>query len=194
MVDYAANSAGAEQKAQNIENIYTSQGAPQALAALSNDFAKTMNAPGTAPADGAAQNWSEFSRLGATDERSGVLNGLAIEWAGQQMSQRNVNELRYTELLPQNDAKADPNLPGVQLDNIMVRDLQSNWVENANLTAMGQDGVPMDAGTVTLGSAQLAIDRNGAEDNRQALIAEENPLPLPKLSLWASIESDAGLS
>jgi hypothetical protein len=194
MVDDAANSSGAEQKAQNIENIYLIQGAPQALAALRDDFAKTMSAPGTAPADGAAQNWMEFSRLGATDQRNDVMTGLAVEWAGQQMSQRNVNELRYTELLPQNDVKADPNLPDVQLDKIMVRDLKNNWVDNANLTGMGQDGVPMDAGTVTLGSAQLSIDQEGAETNRQTLIAEETPLQLPKLSLWASIESDIVLS
>ncbi len=194
MVDYAGDSTGANQKAQNVENIYANQGAAAGLAALRDDFTKTMNAPGVNPADGTAQNWMEYSRLEATDTGISVMNGLAIEWASQQLNQRGATELNYSQLLPQKDEKADPNLPDVQLDKIMVRDLKTNWTDNTNITTAGQDDTPIDNGTIPLSSSNIQSARASLEQDRQVMIAEENPLPPPKPSLWQSLILDLGLS
>ena len=77
--------------------------------------------------------------------------------------------LRYNELLPAGDAGPDAPLPDVELDREMVKVLQINWVDYADLTRSQTRGYVADVQQITIKSRDdLLRDQSEQEDIRAA--------------------------
>jgi len=163
-----------EDAAVRIENIYYQEGPQKALAALAQDYQAALGGPN--PEAGRQQINDEVSRLEAHTARyqqSSPLVAIATQWC---LERHGLSDfpLRYTELLPAGDASPDASLPDVELDREMVKVLQVNWIDYANLTRSQTRGYVADVEQITIKSRNdLLQDQSEQEDIR----AVANNLP-----------------
>jgi hypothetical protein len=163
-----------EAAAVRIESIYYQEGPQRALEALAQDYRAALGGPN--PEAGRQQISDEVSRLEAHTARYqqySPLVAIATQWCLERHPATDF-PLRYTELLPAADAGPDASLPDVELDREMVKVLQINWIEYANLTRSQTRGYVADAQQITISSrSDLLQDQKEQEDVR----AVANNLP-----------------
>ena len=89
--------------------------------------------------------------------------------------------LRYGELLPTSDASPDAASPDVELDREMIKTLQNNWINYANLTRSETRGYVTEERQITLEFDALLKDQNDQEDVRVATknLADMKRAPKP---------------
>jgi hypothetical protein len=71
-------------------------------------------------------------------------------------------------LLPTSDASPNAALPDVELDREMIKVLQNNWINYANLTRSQTRGYVTDERQITLEFDALVKDQSDQEDVRVA--------------------------
>jgi len=157
-----------ESEALRIERIYYDQGSQQALEALAQDYRAALGGPD--PAAGRQQLDAEISRLEAHTARYlkySPLVAIATQWC---LGRHDANDfpLRYTELLPASDAQPNAAAPDVELDREMVKVLQINWSNYANLTRSQTRGVVVDERQIGLELGDLRKDQIDQEEVRAA--------------------------
>jgi hypothetical protein len=145
-----AASVPGEDDANRIEGIYYDQGPRPALEALRQDYLNAYAAPASQQA---LQKLSdEISRLEAHTTRYMQLSplaGIATEWCLQQHGPDDF-PLRYNFLLPARDSEPDARTADVELDKEMVKVLQINWINYANLTRSQTRGYVADEQQITI--------------------------------------------
>jgi hypothetical protein len=157
-----------ETEAIRIEEIYYEQGAQQALDALAQDYRRALAEP--SPQARRQQIDDEISRLEAHTTRYSKyspLVAIATQWCLKHHEARDF-PLHYDELLPPSDAGPDAAAPDVELDREMVKVLQNNWSNYANLTRSQTRGYVVDERQITLDFADLLKDQSDQEDVRAA--------------------------
>ncbi|MGP0090583.1 MAG: hypothetical protein ACLPKB_11595 [Xanthobacteraceae bacterium] len=158
-----------EDAAVRIENIYYQQGPQKALEALAQDYKAAWSGPN--PEAGRQQINDEVSRLEAHTARYlqySPLAAIATEWC---LERHGLSDfpLRYSELLPAADASPGASLPDVELDREMVKVLQINWIDYANLTRSQTRGYVADVQQTTIATrADLLKDQSEQEEVRTA--------------------------
>jgi hypothetical protein len=163
-----------EDAAVRIENIYYHEGPQKALEALARDYRAALG--GSNPEAGRQQINDEVSRLEAHTakyQQYSPLVAIATQWC---LERHGLSDfpLRYNELLPAGAASPDAPLPDVELDREMVKVLQINWIEYANLTRSQTRGYVADVQQITSKSRDdLLQDQSEQEDIR----AVANNLP-----------------
>jgi hypothetical protein len=156
-----------EDAAVRIENIYYREGPQKALEALAQDYKAALGGPN--PEAGRQQINDEVSRLEAHTARYqqySPLVAIATQWC---LERHGLSDfpLRYNELLPAGDAGPNAPLPDVELDREMVKVLQINWVDYANLTRSQTRGYVADVQQITIKSRDdLLKDQSEQEDIR----------------------------
>jgi hypothetical protein len=157
-----------ETDAVRIEDIYYEQGAQQALEALAQDYRRALGDP--SPQAGRQQIDDEISRLEAHTTRYSKyspLVAIATQWCLKRHEASDF-PLHYGELLPTSDASPDAAAPDVELDQEMIKVLQNNWSNYANLTRSQTRGYVVDERQITLELADLLKDQSDQEDVRAA--------------------------
>jgi hypothetical protein len=158
-----------EDAAVRIENIYYQEGPQKALEALAQDYKAALGGPN--PETGRQQINDEVSRLEAHTakyQQYSPLAAVATQWCLERHGASDF-PLRYTELLPAGDASPDASLPDVELDREMVKVLQNNWVDFANLTRTQARGYVADVEQITISArGDLLKDQSEQEDIRTA--------------------------
>jgi hypothetical protein len=157
-----------ETDAIRIEDIYYEQGAQQALEALAQDYRRALDDP--SPQTGRQQIDDEISRLEAHTARYSKyspLVAIATQWCLKRHEARDF-PLHYGELLPTSDTSPDAAAPDVELDQEMVKVLQNNWSNYANLTRSQTRGYVVDERQITLELADLLKDQSDQDDVRAA--------------------------
>jgi hypothetical protein len=155
-----------EDAAVRIENIYYEEGPQKALEALAQDYRAALGGPDLEA--GRQRINDEVSRLEAHTVRYqqySPLVAIATQWC---LERHGLSDfpLRYNELLPAGGAGAS--LPDVELDREMVKVLQLNWVDYANLTRSQTRGYVVDAQQITINSRDdLLKDQSEQEDVRR---------------------------
>jgi hypothetical protein len=158
-----------ETEAIRIEDIYYKQGPQQALEALGQDFRRALGNP--PPQAGRQQIDDEISRLEAHTARYSKyspLVAIATQWCLKRHEAGDF-PLHYGELLPASDASPDAALPDVELDREMVKVLQNNWINYANLTRNQMRGYVVDEQQITMELDDLLKDQSDQEDVRAAV-------------------------
>jgi len=157
-----------ETDAIRIEDIYYEQGAQQALEALAQDYRRALDDP--SPQAGRQQIDDEISRLEAHTVRYSKyspLVAIATQWCLQRHETRDF-PLHYGELLPTSATSPDAAAPDVELAQEMVKVLQNNWSNYANLTRSQTRGYVVDERQITLELTDLLKDQSDQEDVRAA--------------------------
>jgi hypothetical protein len=157
-----------EAEAMRIEDIYYDQGPQPALDALTQDFSRALG--GSDPQAGRQQIDDEVSRLEAHTTRYtkySPLVAIATQWC---LGRHQAGDfpLHYGELLPTSDAGPDAALPDVELDREMIKILQNNWSNYANLTRSKTRGYVTEERQITLEFDALLKDQRDQEDVRLA--------------------------
>ena len=157
-----------EADAMRIEDIYYDQGPQQALEALTQDYRRALD--GSGPQTGRPQIDDEVSRLEAHTTRYtkySPLVAIATQWC---LGRHEAGDfpLHYGELLPASDASPNAALPDVELDREMIKVLQNNWINYANLTRSQTRGYVTDERQITLAFDALVKDQSDQEDVRVA--------------------------
>jgi hypothetical protein len=170
-----------ETEAMRIEDIYYDQGPQQALEALTQDYRKALG--GSGPQAGRQQIDDEVSRLEAHTTRYAKyspLVSIATQWCLGRHEARDF-PLHYGELLPTSDASPDAASPDVELDQEMIKVLQNNWINYANLTRSQTRGYVTDEQQITLEFDALLKDQSDQEDVRVAItnLARRQRAPKP---------------
>jgi hypothetical protein len=158
-----------EADAIRIEDIYYKQGPQQALEALTQDYRRSLGNP--PPQAGRQQIDDEISRLEAHTARYSKyspLVAIATQWCLKRHEARDF-PLHYRELLPPSDASPDAAVPDVELDREMVKVLQNNWSNYANLTRNQMRGYVVDEQQITMELDNLLKDQSDQEDVRAAV-------------------------
>ena len=157
-----------EAEAMRIEDIYYEQGPQPALEALTQDFRRSLGSSG--PQAGRQQIDDEISRLEAHTTRYtkySPLVAIATQWCLARHEARDF-PLHYGELLPTSDASPDAASPDVELDREMIKTLQNNWINYANLTRSETRGYVTEERQITLEFGALLKDQSDQEDVRVA--------------------------
>jgi hypothetical protein len=158
-----------EAEAMRIEDIYYQQGAQQALEALAQDYRSALGDP-PSPA-GRQQIDDEISRLEAHTTRYAKyspLVAIATQWCLKRHAASDF-PLHYDNLLPTSDASPDASGPDVELDREMVKVLQNNWRNYANLTRNQMRGYVVDEQQIAMEFDDLLKDQSDQEDVRTAV-------------------------
>ena len=157
-----------ETEATRIEDIYYDQGPQQALEALTQDYGRALGGPG--PQAGHQQIDDEISRLEAHTTRYtkySPLVAIATQWCLQRHDGRDF-PLHYGELPPTGGTSADAAIPDDELDREMIKVLQNNWTNYANLTRSQTRGYVVDERQIPLELDALLKDQSDQEDVREA--------------------------
>ena len=160
-----------EADAARIETIYFEQGPQHALEALGADYRKALVGPDSE--DGHRRIEAEVSRLEAHTARYAQyspLAAIATQWCLERHGQGDF-PLHYNDLLPGSDAGADAAAADVALDREMVKILQINWINYANLTRTRTHGYVVDEQQIELLAINLRQDQADQEDVRAAAAA-----------------------
>ena len=160
-----------EAEAARIEAVYFEHGPQQALEALAADYRKALGGPD--PDDGRRRIEAEVSRLEAHTARYAQyspLAAIATQWCLERHGPGDF-PLRYNDLLPAGDAGGDVTPPDVALDREMVKVLQINWINYANLTRTRTHGYVVDEQQIELLASNLRQDQADQEDVRAAAAA-----------------------
>jgi hypothetical protein len=158
-----------ETDAIRIEDIYYKQGPQQALEALTQDYRRALG--DAHPQAGRQQIDDEVSRLEAHTTRYSQyspLVAIATQWCLNRHETRDF-PLRYGGLLPPSDASPGAAGPDVELDREMVKVLQNNWSNYANLTRNQMRGYVVDEQQITMELDDLLKDQSDQEDVRAAV-------------------------
>lgn len=158
-----------ETEAARVERTYYEQGSQQAMEALAQDYRSARGGPdaqaGRQPID------AEVSRLEAHMARYAKyspLVAIATQWCLARHEAKDF-PLRYNELLPASDASPDAAVPDVEFDREMVKVLQNNWVNYANLTRSQSRGYVVDEQHISMELQELLKDQSDQEDVRAAV-------------------------
>jgi len=157
-----------ETDAIRIEDIYYAHGPQQALEALTQDYRRALGDSG--PGAGRQQIDDEISRLEAHTVRYSKyspLVAIATQWCLKRHEAGDF-PLHYGELLPASDVGPDAAMPDVELDREMVKVLQNNWSNYANLTRSQMRGYVVDDQQITMEFDDLRKDQSDQEDVRVA--------------------------
>ena len=170
-----------ETEAMRIEDIYYDQGPQQALEALTQDYRRALG--GSDPQTGRQPIDDEVSRLEAHTTRYAKyspLVAIATQWCLGRYEARDF-PLHYRELLPTSDASPHATLPDVELDREMIKVLQNNWINYANLTRSETRGYVTDDSQITLEFDAVMKDQSDQEDVRVASknLAGKQRAPIP---------------
>jgi hypothetical protein len=135
---------------------------------LARDYSKALGDP--SPEAGRQQIDDEISRLEAHTARYSKyspLVAIATQWC---LGRHEAGDfpLRYNELLPARDASPDVGAPDVELDREMVKVLQNNWSNYANLTRSQTRGYVVDEQQIIMEFGDLLKDQSDQEDVRAA--------------------------
>jgi hypothetical protein len=158
-----------EAEAMRIEDVYYQQGPQQALEALRQDYTRALGDPGSQA--GRQQIDDEISRLEAHTTRYSKyspLVAIATQWCLKRHEAGDF-PLHYGKLLPTSDASPDAGAPDVELDREMVKVLQNNWSNYANLTRSQMRGYVVDEQQITMEFDDLLKDQSDQEDVRTAV-------------------------
>jgi hypothetical protein len=157
-----------ETEATRIEDIYYEQGPQLALEALMQDYSRALGGPG--PRAGRQQIDDEISRLEAHTTRYtkySPLVAIATQWCLERHDGRRF-PLQYGELLPTSGTSPDAAVPDGELDREMIKVLQNNWTNYANLTRSRTRGYVIDERQIPLEFDALRKDQSDQEDVRVA--------------------------
>jgi hypothetical protein len=158
-----------EAEAMHIEDIYYQQGAQQALEALTQDYRRALGDPPSQA--GRQQIDDEISRLEAHTTRYAKyspLVAIATQWCLKRHEASDF-PLHYNNLLPTSDAGPDASAPDVELDREMVKVLQNNWRNYANLTRNQMRGYVVDEQQIVMEFDDVVKDQSDQEDVRTAV-------------------------
>jgi hypothetical protein len=158
-----------ETEAARIERTYYEQGSQQALEVLAQDYRNALG--GADPQAGRQPLDAEISRLEAHTARYAKyspLVAIATQWCLARHPPKDF-PLRYGELLPASDASPEAAAPEVELDREMVKVLQINWINYANLTRSQAHGYVVDEQQITIELQDLLKDQSDQEDVRAAV-------------------------
>jgi hypothetical protein len=158
-----------EAEAMRIEDIYYEQGPQQALEALTQDYRRALGEPDSQA--GRQQIDDEVSRLEAHTTRYSKyspLVAIATQWCRERHEASDF-PLHYGKLLPASDASANAGVADVELDREMVKILQNNWSNYANLTRSQMRGYVVDEQQITMEFDDLLKDQSDQEDVRTAV-------------------------
>jgi hypothetical protein len=157
-----------EAEAVRIEDVYYQQGPQQALEALTQDYRRALGDPPSQA--GRQQIDEEISRLEAHTTRYAKyspLVAIATQWCLKRHEASDF-PLHYGKLLPISDANPDAGGPDIELDQEMVKVLQNNWRNYANLTRSQMRGYVVDEQQITMEFDDLLKDQGDQEDVRTA--------------------------
>ena len=158
-----------EKEAMGIEDVYYQQGPEQALEALTQDYRRALGEPGSQA--GRQQIDDEISRLEAHTTRYSKyspLVAIATEWCLKRHEASDF-PLHYDELLPTSDARPDAAAADLELDREMVKVVQNNWINYANLTRNQMRGYVVDERQIVMEFDDLLKDQSDQEDVRVAV-------------------------